>query len=215
MKMPAMKRHVRKPIQDMIGELRSWLPNYDHGPADYPTLLWRILASAPGGDQAADMGYEPFQLGWQEISQLGEVLAAIQDKRDVEDLIAGLIGDEDEGLEEARRPSRPDGRNEIEAEARQMLQQIDEDIASRPQRFAGWDGTFKGLHDFVDANEYLPPIRSGPYKGEVIIDESVDPEASERSLARANAIIAEADRLLAQRPGRRRGPRPGPARRRR
>lgn len=95
----------RKPIQELIEELKSWLPNYDHGPKDYPTLLWRILASAPGGDRAEDMGYETFNLGWQEISQLGEVLEAIQDKRDVEDLIQGLIGEpEEEGeVDEARR----------------------------------------------------------------------------------------------------------------
>lgn len=99
----------RKPIADLIEELKSWLPNYDHGPKDYPTLLWRILASAPGGDRAEDMGYEPFNLGWQEIEQLGNVLAAIQDKRDVEDLIDGLIGDEEEQVEEARRRRRPRG----------------------------------------------------------------------------------------------------------
>ena len=97
----------RKEIVDIIEELKSWLPNYDHGPDSYPTLLWRILASAPGGDEAADMGYEPFNLGWQEIDQLGRVLVAIQDKRDVEDLIAGLMRDEEEeGVEEARRPRR-------------------------------------------------------------------------------------------------------------
>jgi hypothetical protein len=96
----------RKPIADLIGELKSWLPNYDHGPKDYPTLLWRILASIPGGDEAEDMGYEPFSLGWHEADQLGRVLVAIQDKRDVEDLIAGLIhDDEEEGgeVDEARR----------------------------------------------------------------------------------------------------------------
>ena len=93
----------RKQIEDIIGELRSWLPNYDHGPADYPTLLYRILASAPGGEELADMGYEPFNLGWQEIDQLGRVLESIQDKRDVEDIVAGLIHEEEEGVEEARR----------------------------------------------------------------------------------------------------------------
>jgi hypothetical protein len=98
---------ARKPIQDLIAELQSWLPNYDHGPADYPTLLWRILASAPGGDRAEDMGYEPFQLGWQEIDQLGRVLVAIQDQRDVEDLIQGLIGEEEEEVEERRRRRPP------------------------------------------------------------------------------------------------------------
>jgi hypothetical protein len=96
----------RKPIADLIGELQSWLPNYDHGPEDFPTLFWRILASIPGGDQAADMGYTPFSLGWQEVSQLGHVLEAIQDKRDVEDLIQGLLGDEEEEVKEARRRPR-------------------------------------------------------------------------------------------------------------
>jgi hypothetical protein len=62
-----------KQIQAMIDELRSWLPNYDHGPADYPTLVWRILASLPYGDEAEDMGYEPFNLGWHEAEfELGE-----------------------------------------------------------------------------------------------------------------------------------------------
>jgi hypothetical protein len=100
-----MSNKPSKPIAAIIDELQSWLPNYDHGPADYPTLLWRILASAPGGDEAADMGYKPFNLGWQEIEQLGRVLEAIQDKRDVEDLIRGLIGEEEEEVEESRRPS--------------------------------------------------------------------------------------------------------------
>jgi hypothetical protein len=98
-----MSNRVRKPIADLIGELRSWLPNFDHGPNDYPTLLWRILASAPGGDEAENVGYEPFNLGWHEIDQLGRVLVAIQDKRDVEDLVAGLFRDE---VDERRHPAR-------------------------------------------------------------------------------------------------------------
>jgi hypothetical protein len=97
-------RKVRKPIQDMIAELRSWLPNYDHGEKEYPTLVWRLLASMPGGDEAEDMGYEPFNISWQEIAQLGDMLNAVQDKGDVEDLVAGLMSEEDpEDLEEARR----------------------------------------------------------------------------------------------------------------
>lgn len=86
----------RKPIRDMIAELQSWLPNYDRGPEEYPTLLLRVLASLPGGDQLEDIGYEPWNLGWHEADQLARVLDAIEDKRDVEDLIAGLL-DEDEG----------------------------------------------------------------------------------------------------------------------
>jgi hypothetical protein len=92
----------RKAITDMIGELRSWLPNYDHGPEDFPTLFWRVLASLPGGDEAADMGYEAFNLGWKEAELLGDTLNAIQDASDVQDLIAGLLRDEEE-VEERRR----------------------------------------------------------------------------------------------------------------
>ena len=92
---------ARKKIQDMIQELRSWLPNYDH--KDYPTTLFRILASLPGGEELEDMGYEPMPgISWQEADQLGRVLEAIEDKGDVEDLVAGLIHEEEE-VEESRR----------------------------------------------------------------------------------------------------------------
>ena len=104
-----MPNKPRKAIADLIGELQSWLPNYDHGPDDYPTLLWRLLASMPGGEQAADMGYEPFKLGWHEVEQLGNMLVTVQDKRDVEDLVAGLVGEEEEEsgeVDEARRAPR-------------------------------------------------------------------------------------------------------------
>lgn len=95
----------RKPIADLIEELKSWLPNYDHGEKEYPTVLYRILASAPGGDELADVGYEPFNLGWHEIDQLGRVLVAIQDKRDVEDIVQALLhaDDEEERVEEHGR----------------------------------------------------------------------------------------------------------------
>lgn len=113
----------RKEITGLIEELRSWLPNYGHGPLDYPTVLYRILASAPGGDELADMGYEPFQLGWQELDQLGRVLVAIQDKRDVEDIVAGLNKEEEEDVGEPR--SR-----------RQAMLQRPPPPVSRPQRLS-------------------------------------------------------------------------------
>lgn len=75
----------RKRIADMIEELNSWLPNFDHGDDDYPVLLFRILASLPGGDRLEELSYEPFNLGWHEADQLARVLDAIDDKRDVED----------------------------------------------------------------------------------------------------------------------------------
>ena len=87
---------ARKKIVDMIAELRSWLPNYDNGETEYPTLLFRILASTRGGDRLEDMGYEPFNLGWQEIDQLARVLDAVDSDRDVEDLVDGLLADDDD-----------------------------------------------------------------------------------------------------------------------
>lgn len=104
-------RKPRKQIEDMIEELRSWLPNYDHGPKDYPILLFRILASMPGGDELEGMGYETFNLGWHEMDQLARTLDAIQDKYDVEDLVHGLVYEEEEDVGEARgrgaREARP------------------------------------------------------------------------------------------------------------
>ena len=57
-----------------------------------------MIASLPGGDELADMGYQPFVLGWHELDQLGRVIDAIEDKRDVEDLVDGLLDEDcDEG----------------------------------------------------------------------------------------------------------------------
>jgi len=98
----------RKEIADLIEELKNWLPNYDHGPNDYPTTVFRVLAGLPGGDRLEDMGYEPFGgLGWHEADQLGRILTAIQDKTDVEDLIAGLTDDEEEEREPEPAPAPP------------------------------------------------------------------------------------------------------------
>jgi hypothetical protein len=86
----------RKRIEDITAELQSWLPNYDRGEDDYPTLLLRVLASLPGGERLEDLGYETFDIGWHEADQLARVLDAIEDKRDVEDLVDGLLADEDD-----------------------------------------------------------------------------------------------------------------------
>ena len=98
---------ARKNIQKLIEELRSWLPNYDSGPDSFPHTLYRILASLPGGDELEDMGYEPMPgIGWKEADLLGQVLTAIQDKSDVEDLVAGLIHEEGEEVGEVRSPTQ-------------------------------------------------------------------------------------------------------------
>jgi hypothetical protein len=103
---PKPQDRVRAPIKKVIGELKSWLPNYDHGPNSYPTVLFRLLASLPGGDELEDVGYEPLSnsIGWHEADQLQRVIAAIQDKRDVEDIARALLSDEEEeDLSESRR----------------------------------------------------------------------------------------------------------------
>ena len=87
---------MRKEIRDILAELRSWLPNYDRGELEYPTLLFRVLASLPGGDELEDVGYEPFNLGWHEADQLAHVLDAIETKRDVQDLVEGLLNENDD-----------------------------------------------------------------------------------------------------------------------
>ena len=95
---------TRKPIADLIEELRSWLPNYDHGPDSFPNTFYRIIASLPGGDELEDMGYEALPgVGWHEADLLGRVLVEIQGKHDVEDLVAGLVNEEEEEVEEVRR----------------------------------------------------------------------------------------------------------------
>ena len=96
---------IRKPIVAIINELKSWLPNYDHGPNDYPTILLRTLAALPGGEELEDVGYEPIGgIGWHEADQLGRVLEAIQDKQDVEDIARELLSDNEEELEESGLP---------------------------------------------------------------------------------------------------------------
>ena len=97
----------RKPIAELIEELRSWLPNYDHGPDSFPNTFYRIIASLPGGDELEDMGYEALPgVGWHEADLLGRVLVEIQGKHDVEDLVAGLVHEE-EGEPEAPPAPEP------------------------------------------------------------------------------------------------------------
>lgn len=148
-----MASKPRKQIQELIEELRSWLPNFDHGPNDYPTLLWRILASVPGGDRAEDMGYEPFNLGWHEFDQLGRVLVAVQDKRDVEDLIAGLLEEEEE--EEVEEKGRRRGRRPP-ARARESRREYSMTYGQLPP-FKQFDKDIRRPdHEHTDGRAYWP-----------------------------------------------------------
>jgi hypothetical protein len=95
---------ARKKITEMIAELRRWLPNYDHGANSYPNIVFRLLASLPGGEELEDMSYEPIGgIGWHEADQLGRMLEAINSKDDVEALVAGLVREEEEEVGEKRR----------------------------------------------------------------------------------------------------------------
>ena len=89
-------RRPRKQIRGIIAELRSWLPNYSCGENEFPTLLFRILASLPGGDRLEDMGVERFNVGWHEADLLARTIDAIETKDDVEELLDGVLAD-DEG----------------------------------------------------------------------------------------------------------------------
>jgi hypothetical protein len=86
---------ARKQIVDITAELRSWLPNYDSGPDEYPTLLLRLLASLQGGERLEEIGYERFNVGWHEINQIVRVLEAVQDRQDIEELVDGILDDDE------------------------------------------------------------------------------------------------------------------------
>jgi hypothetical protein len=88
---------MRRAVRDILEELRSWLPNFDHGEGSFPELVFRILASLPGGDALEDAGHEPFdQIGWHEADLMARTIDAVTDKRDVEDLVAGLLAEDDD-----------------------------------------------------------------------------------------------------------------------
>lgn len=89
---------ARKPVEDMITELRTWLRDYERGPGDYPTTIYRILASLPGGDALEEQGVETIGSvwGWREKDQIQRMLSAIEGPRDVQDLIRGLAEEEEE-----------------------------------------------------------------------------------------------------------------------
>lgn len=92
---PKKFSHVPKKLRDSISELRSWLPNYDHGEGTFPNFIMNVLGALPGGDEADDVGYDKFEnaLGWKEIELLGNMLNAIENKEDVACVAAALMGE--------------------------------------------------------------------------------------------------------------------------
>lgn len=87
--------HVPKKLRDSISELRSWLPNYDHGEDSFPALILNVLGALPGGDRASDAGYDKLEqiMKWKESELLGNMLSAIETKEDVECITSALMGE--------------------------------------------------------------------------------------------------------------------------
>jgi hypothetical protein len=75
-------------------EIFSWWDSETEG---FGQLVLRLLASVPGGEEAEDIGYEPFEsIGWKEFDMIGKMMEAIEGKDDVEYIVHKLIRGEDD-----------------------------------------------------------------------------------------------------------------------
>jgi len=89
---------MKKNLKEAVEELEHWLQSED---PKYGELVMKILASLPGGERAEDAGYEPYDfLGWKELEMLTNLLAAIDGKEDVEEVVDALMGDDEDEDEE-------------------------------------------------------------------------------------------------------------------
>lgn len=76
-------------------ELHSW---WNSETVEFQTFVLRLLASLPGGEEAEEMGFEPFGrlfLGWQEMKMITEMLDKIESAFDVEHLVRILTTEEE------------------------------------------------------------------------------------------------------------------------
>lgn len=74
--------------QETLDELLAWLPSETD---DFNTLVLRIIASLPGGEELEALGYEPLSIGWKEIELLGKLLTSLNDASDVKKVANALI----------------------------------------------------------------------------------------------------------------------------
>lgn len=89
------RQRAPKKLREAVSELVAWLPNY-HG-EEYPKIIFRILASMPGGDEMEDVGYEPIGgMGWKELDMLGQLIDAIETKDDVEYAVRSFLSDDED-----------------------------------------------------------------------------------------------------------------------
>lgn len=83
-----------KQVREAAEEMDSWL---DSETKEYVELVFRMLASLPGGERLEDLGYEAYDfLGWKEVDLLATLLNAIQGKQDVEEVVDYLLREMDE-----------------------------------------------------------------------------------------------------------------------
>jgi hypothetical protein len=92
-----MAARLRKAIKEDIEDLHEWMKSED---PKFNELVFRILASLPGGERAEDLGYEPLPLGWKEIELVEQLLRSIETDKDVEEITDYLIGEDEEEEED-------------------------------------------------------------------------------------------------------------------
>ena len=84
-------------VRDVADEVASWLPKCTPGEGSFAEVLCRLLASVPGGEELEDMGFAPFHgVGLHEFDLIARTMMAVQDKYDVETVVAAIVGPRDE-----------------------------------------------------------------------------------------------------------------------
>jgi len=87
------RRYASLRLEDL--ELDGWWTSETR---EFQKFVLRLLATLPGGDEAENMGFEPFGrfMGWQEMKMVTEMLDKIEYKDDVAQLINDLVRGDDE-----------------------------------------------------------------------------------------------------------------------
>lgn len=93
----------KKKVTAAMEELLDWLPNMNRKSIDAMVkMIAEPLAGLPGGDELEDVGYEPIAgIGWKEFELCVNVLAAVDDKSDVEQVAEMLLRSDDDDEEDS------------------------------------------------------------------------------------------------------------------
>lgn len=78
-------------VSEALAEFMGWIP--DEGwDSDMVQVTLRLLASLRGGEEAKDVGIEPFNgIGWKEIDMMASLLDKIQDTEDVRGIVSAIL----------------------------------------------------------------------------------------------------------------------------